>query len=45
MLNIKISNIYISGNNYLSDQEIIEIAKIENYPSTLKILVRKLNKD
>ena len=30
---IPIKNIYISGNNYLKDQEIIELAKIENYPS------------
>lgn len=42
MLNIKISNIYISGNNYLSNQEIIEIAKIENYPSTLKNFSSKI---
>lgn len=28
-----IKNIYIKGNNILSDQEIIEIAQIENYPS------------
>ena len=27
-----IKNIYISGNNYLSDQDIIEIAKLDNYP-------------
>jgi len=33
---IPISNIYIRGNNYLSDQTIIEEAKIENYPSFLK---------
>lgn len=34
--NIKITNIYISGNHYLSDQEIIEIGQIENYPPTFK---------
>ena len=28
-----IKNIYVKGNNILSDQEIIEIARIENYPS------------
>lgn len=33
---IPIKNIYISGNNYLKDQEIIELAKIENYPSIFK---------
>ena len=36
IINIPITNIIISGNNYLSDQDIIEEAKIENYPSTLK---------
>lgn len=30
-----ITNIYISGNSYLSDQEVIEIAKLENYPSAI----------
>ena len=38
LLNIKISNIYISNNKYLSDQEIIEIAQIDNYPSTIQNL-------
>lgn len=33
---LPISNIYIKGNKYLSDQEIIELAKIEDYPSFLK---------
>lgn len=28
-----IKNIYVKGNNILSDQEIIEITQIENYPS------------
>lgn len=32
--NFKITNIYIMNNNYLSDLQIIEIAKIKNYPST-----------
>jgi len=39
---IKITNIYIKGNNYLKDQEIIEIASIDNYPSTLKNSSSKL---
>ncbi len=34
MLNLRISNIYVSGNYYLSDQEIIEIARLNNYPKT-----------
>lgn len=33
-----IKNIYISGNTYLSDQEVIEMAGIENYPSTFTAL-------
>lgn len=31
-----ITNIYISGNTYLSDQEVIDIAKLSNYPSAVK---------
>lgn len=36
IINIKITNIYISGNYYLSDQEIIDKANISNYPSVIK---------
>ncbi len=36
ILKLPIKNIYIYNNNILSDQEIITIAKIENYPSTLQ---------
>ena len=35
-INIPIKNIYIKGNNILSDQEIIELAGIENYPKLFK---------
>lgn len=35
-MNAKIKNIYVYDNNVLSDQEIIELAKLENYPSFLK---------
>ena len=38
LLNIKITNIYISGNQMLTDQEIIEIADVEDYPGILDIL-------
>lgn len=31
-----IKNIYIKGNNLLTDQEIIELAKLQNYPSIFK---------
>lgn len=34
-INIPIRNIVIEGNNYLSNMEIIEIAKLEDYPSIL----------
>ncbi len=33
-INLKITNIYISGNYYFDDQKIIEMAKIQNYPRT-----------
>lgn len=36
LLNSKIKNIYIYDNKLLSDQEIIELAKLEEYPSFLK---------
>lgn len=32
-----LENIYITGNKYLNDQTIIEIAALENYPKMLKI--------
>src|SRR5574344_2667155 len=35
ILNLPIKNIFISGNTIYSDQEIIEMAKLENYPPTL----------
>ena len=45
----KITNIYVSNNKYYSDQEIIELAKISNYPSILNnqpwIIKRRLEKD
>ena len=44
IFNIKISNIYISGNKYLSDQQIIEIAKLENYPASIKNLSFQIEK-
>lgn len=42
---IPIKNIYISGNSYLKDQEIIELAKIENYPSFLKTRTKDMKKN
>lgn len=36
--NLKITNIYILNNNILSDQEIIELAELIDYPSTFQNL-------
>ena len=36
---IKITNIYIKGNNLLADQEIIEIAQLQDYPSIIDVLL------
>ncbi len=48
-LDIPIRNIYIEGNVYLTDQEVIELAGIQNYPSIIKTMksdmVRKLKND
>lgn len=45
IINIKITNIYINGNNYLTDQEVIELAGIQNYPSTFKNASSKIEKE
>lgn len=48
-LDFSIKNIYITGNKFLSDQEIIEIAGISNYPSifeyTSYTIEKKLEKN
>ena len=36
-INTNIKNIYIIGNNYLKDFEVMELAKIDNYPKFLSI--------
>jgi len=36
--NTNITNIYISGNDLLTDQEIIDIAKLTNYPNSINNL-------
>ena len=41
---LPIKNIYISGNYYLSDAEIIESSGIKNYPSLMKTSRRKIKK-
>ena len=40
--NMKIKNIYVIGNNNLKDQEIIELAGINNYPYLYQISSRKI---
>ena len=37
IINMKIKNIYIKGNNLLTDQEIIELAGISDYPKLFNI--------
>lgn len=41
---IKIKNIVIKGNTYMSDLEIIETAKLDNYPSYFKTLNYSIEK-
>ncbi len=41
---VPIKNIVIKGTNYLTDEEIIETAKLENYPSFVKTLSSKTEK-
>lgn len=42
VINIRIKNIYVKGNKNLTDQEIIELAGIENYPKLFSISITKL---
>lgn len=41
---LPIKNIYITGNTYLTDQEIIELAQIEEYPSFLLTTTSSIKK-
>ena len=41
-INRSITNIYIINNSFLTDQEIIETAQIENYPSSFKNSTKKI---
>lgn len=38
LFNINIKNIYVSGNEFLTDQEIIDIAKLQDYPNSINNL-------
>lgn len=44
IININITNIYIKSNNYFTDQQIIELANLENYPSSLNNSAKKIEK-
>lgn len=44
LFNLKISNIYILNNSFLTDQQIIEIAEISDYPSTLQNMSFQIEK-
>lgn len=41
---VTITNIYISGNNYLSDQEIIDISGLKDYPNSINNMSYKIKK-
>lgn len=43
-MNVKIKNIFVKGNKLLSDQEIIELANIEDYPSFIKTTTNSIEK-
>ena len=44
ILSVRITNIYISGNEFLSDQEIIEISQLGNYPKSINNLPLTIQK-
>ena len=44
-LDRNLKNIYITGNKYVTDEEVIEIAKLKNYPKMIKIDTLKIKKD
>ena len=45
IVSFRISNIYVNGNKYLSEQEIIENGKLENYPRMVFTLSRNVSKN
>ena len=42
LLNIRVKNIYVTGNNILTDQDIIELAGIQNYPKLFSVSIHKM---
>lgn len=49
ILNANITNIYISGNDYLTDQQIIDISGLKDYPNSINnmsyIIEKRLNEN
>lgn len=45
LTDVKINNIIVKGNNLYSDWEIIKMAKLDGYPSSLKTLSRNIEKN
>ena len=45
LIDVKINNIIVKGNNLYSDWEIIKMAKLDDYPSSLKTLSRNIEKN
>ncbi len=41
----KIKNIYVVNNNILSDQEVIELAELEDYPGFFKVTSKKIKEN
>ena len=39
---IKLKNIYVKGNTFLTDQQIIDIAGLKNYPKITKLNKKKI---
>lgn len=44
-LSMPIKNIYINGNEYVTDHEIISISKLKKYPTILKVSSSKIEKN
>lgn len=44
LIKLPITNIYITGNNIVSDKEIISLAHLDNYPPFIKTYFRNLKK-
>ncbi len=45
IINLRLKNIYITGTDYLTDDEVIKVAKLEDYPRILQIHPGKITKN